>query len=145
MNETKTGGNGQAAVPPTEVEPKATRRRFTAEYKQRILAEVDACTKPGELGALLRRERLYSSHIASWKQQRERGEFDGLSPRKRGPKPKAHNPLDKRVRDLERENAKLRKRAERAEALVEVQKKVAELWGTTLPTPDDDELDGRSS
>ena len=145
MSETKTGSNGQAAVPPTEVKPKATRRRFTAEYKRRILAEAAACTKPGELGALLRRERLYSSHLSSWCGQQERGELAGLSPRKRGPKAKAQNPLDKRVRELERENVKLRKRAERAEGLVEVQKKLSELWGVTLPTPDEDELDGRTS
>ena len=141
MNDTNTGSNGQAAVPPTEVKPKATRRRFTAEYKRRILAEADACTKPGELGALLRRERLYSSHLSSWRAQRDRGEHAGLSPRKRGPKAKAKNPLEKRVRELERENAKLRKRAKRAEGLVEVQKKVAELFRETLPTVTDEELD----
>ena len=141
MSDTNMGSNGQAMVPPTEVKPKATRRRFTAEYKRRVLAEAAACRKPGELGALLRRERLYSSHLSSWRAQQERGEFAGLSPRRRGPKATAKNPLEKRVRELERENAKLRKRARRAEGLVEVQKKVAELFGETLPTVTDEELD----
>lgn len=125
-------------MPPTEVTPKASRRRFSAEYKRKILVEADACSKPGELGALLRREGLYSSHLNTWRRQRERGELQGLAPKKRGPKP-IKNPLDKRLRALERENARLLKRAERAEALVEVQKKLSELWGVTLPTPDDTE------
>lgn len=139
MTSSKSNTDGDGAVPPTEVKPKATRRRFSAEYKREILAEADACTKPGELGALLRREGLYSSHLNTWRAQRARGELQGLAPKKRGPKPAAKNPLEKRVRELERETAKLRKRAERAEALVEVQKKLSELWGVTLPTPDDTE------
>ena len=137
MTSAKTVSNNEDGVPPIEV--KATRRRFTAEYKRTILAEADACTKPGERGALLRREGLWSSHLGTWRAQRERGELEGLAPRKRGPKPKAKNPLDKRVRELERECGKLRKRAERAEALVEVQKKLSELWGVTLPRPEDNE------
>jgi transposase-like protein len=75
MNTTNTGSNGQAQKPATEVKPKATRRRFPAEFKRRILREAAACTKPGELGALLRREGLYSSHLATWKGQAERGEL----------------------------------------------------------------------
>jgi transposase len=92
----------------------------------------------GELGALLRREGLYSSHLSKWREQRSRGELQGLAPKKRGPKPAAKSESDNRVRELERENEKLRKRAERAEALVEVQKKLSELWEVTLPTPDDE-------
>lgn len=126
-------------VRPTEVKPKAARRRFTVEYKCKVLSEADECSRPGELGALLRREGLYSSHLAKWREQRARGEQDGLAPKKRGPKPAPRNPLEKRVRELEREAEKQRKRAERAEALVEVQKKLSELWGVTLPTPEDDE------
>jgi transposase-like protein len=141
MSHTSTGSNGQARTPETEVKPKARRRRFSAEYKQRILREAAACTKPGELGALLRREGLYSSHLSSWRGQVERGELAGLRARKRGPKPKERNPLEKRVRELERELTKARKRAQRAEGLVEVQKKVAELFGETLPTVTDEELD----
>ena len=139
MTSPRTTSDGEGAVPRTEVKPKATRRRFTAEYKRRVLTEADACTKPGELGALLRREGLYSSHINTWRAQRARGELQGLAPKRRGPKPTAKNPLDKRVHELERECGKLRKRAERAEALVEVQKKLSELWGVTLPTPDENE------
>ena len=141
MNDTKTGTNGQAAVAPTEVKPKAKRRRFSAEYKRSILEQADACTQVGELGALLRREGLYSSHLSTWRAARERGGLAGLSPKKRGPKAKVKNPLEKRVRELERENLQLRKRAARAEGLVEVQKKVAELCGETLPTVTDEELD----
>ena len=136
--------NGRGTVE-TEVTAKAKRRRFGAKYKRRILREYAACTRPGERSALLRREGLYTSHIATWKQRAERGELDGLSPKKRGRKGQEKNPLNKRVKQLERENAKLRKRAERAEALVELQKKVSELWGGTLPTPDSDESNGSSS
>lgn len=139
-----SGNNGQGSQPepaaPTEVKAKAQRRRFSAKYKQRILREAAACTKPGELSALLRREGLYSSHLSTWRAQAERGELGGLAPKKRGPKPKEKNPLDKRVRELEREVAKLRKRAQRAEGLVEVQKKVAELFGETLPEVTDEEI-----
>jgi transposase-like protein len=137
--------NGRGHGSETEVAAKAKRRRFSAEYKQRILREADACTKPGELGALLRREGLYSSHLTAWRAQRDRLELEGLAPKPRGPKPREHNPLAKRVAELERLNRRLLKRAERAEALVEVQKKVAELWGATLATPEDDERDGSSS
>ena len=146
MKNTTSNSDGEGSVPPTEVKPKATRRRFTAEYKREILAEADACTKPGELGALLRREGLYSSHLSSWRDQRARGELQGLTPKTRGPKSAARNPLDKRVRELERANAKLLKRAERAEALIEVQKKLSELWGVELPTPepDDQRDDGKT-
>ena len=116
-----------------EVLAKATRRRFTAEYKLRILREADACTQPGEIGALLRREGLYSSNLTTWRAQRERGELAGLTPKKRGPAPKPQNPLGAKVAALEREVARYKVRAERAEALVELQKKVAELLGTPRP------------
>ena len=116
-----------------EVLAKAERRRFTVEYKRRILQEADACTKPGELGALLRREGLYSSHLASWRAARGRGELKGLSAKKRGPKARPVPAEAKRILALERENRRLRARAERAEALVELQKKVALLLGNDLP------------
>ncbi len=133
--------NGQSATPPTEVKPKATRRRFTKDYKLKILKAADACKKPGELGALLRREGLWSSHLSTWRAARDRGELVGRGSRKRGPKATPKNPLEKRVRELEREVTKLRKRTKRAEGLVEVQKRVAELFGETLPTVTDEELD----
>ena len=149
MNTTKSGNNGQGSTPepvaPTEVKPRAQRRRFSAKYKQRILREADGGTKPGELSALLRREGLYSSHLSTWKAQAERGELAGLAPKKRGPRARERNPLEKRVRELERENSRLRRRAQRAEALVEVQKKVADLWGVALEAPESDERDGRNS
>jgi transposase len=116
-----------------EVLAKATRRRFAAEYKLKILREAEACTQPGELGALLRREGLYSSNVTTWRAQRERGELLGLTPKRRGPAPKAQNPLAPKVAALEREVTRHKARADRAEALVELQKKVAELLGTPLP------------
>ena len=118
----------------TEVEvlAKATRRRFAAEYKLKILRAAEACTHPGELGALLRREGLYSSNLTTWRAQRERGELLGLTPKKRGPAPKAKNPLAAKVAALEREVTRQTARAERAEALVELQKKVAALLGTPV-------------
>ena len=119
---------------PSEVEvaAKPTRRRYTAEYKHRILREADTCTRPGELGALLRREGLYSSNLTVWRKQRERREIEGLSQKKRGPLPKEKNPLAAKVATLERENRRLRARSERAEGLVELQKKVSEILGIEL-------------
>ncbi len=119
-----------AERPEVEVVAKAERRRFAAEYKRRIVREADRCTKPGEIGALLRREGLYSSHLVTWRAARDRGELEGLSPKKRGPKVAPPDPRDKKIAELERDNVRLTKRAERAEAFVEVQKKVAALLGT---------------
>jgi transposase len=113
-----------------EVLAKAKRRRFSLEYKRRILREVDRCSRPGELGALLRREGLYSSSLSTWRAARDRGELGGQGTRKRGPQAK---PPDPGIAELERENRRLRHRAERAEALVEVQKKLSELLGIDLP------------
>ena len=118
-----------------EVPAKGKRRQFTNEYKRRILAEADRCG-PGEISALLRREGLYSSHLASWRDARDRGELGSATPKKRGPKPKAVDPGAKRIAELERENAKLKARAERAEFLVEMQKKMAALLGRPLPEED---------
>jgi transposase len=116
----------------TEVVAKAQRRRFTAEYKRRIVREADRCTTPGAIGALLRREGLYSSSLTNWRAARDRGELEGLAPKQRGPKRVPPDPRDKQLVEQERELGKWRKRAERAEALVEVQKKVAALLGTPL-------------
>jgi len=113
-----------------EVMTKATRRRFSAEYKLKILREAEACTQPGDRGALLRREGLYFSNLRSWRAQREAGELGGLAPKQRGPAPTAQNPLAATVAGLERDVTRYKARAERAEALVELQKKVAELLGT---------------
>src|SRR5688572_11079344 len=106
----------------TEVPAGARRRTFTAEYKLRILREADACKEPGGIGALLRREGLYSSHLVEWRRARDRGELGGATKR-RGPAPKAApDARDRRIVELERENARLEKRARRAEAMVELQK-----------------------
>lgn len=115
-----------------EVPAKAQRRRFSTDEKLRILKEADACTKPGELGSLLRREGLYSSHLAAWRLARQRGDFTTGAAKKRGPKAREANPLTKKLLDLEKENRRLRFRAERAEAMVELQKKVAALLGHAM-------------
>jgi transposase-like protein len=119
------------AGPEVEVVAKASRRRFTMEYKRKIVREADGCKTPGAVGALLRREGLYSSHLTVWRAARERGEFAG-APKKRGPAPQPADPRDKKIAELERETTRWRKRAERAEALIEVQKKVAALLGTPI-------------
>jgi len=116
-----------------EVLAKANRRRFTLEYKRRILREADRCRKPGELGALLRREGLYSSHLSVWRAAREQGKLGGQGTRKRGPEAKPPDPREKKIAEQAREIARWQKRAERAEALVEVQKKLSELLGVELP------------
>ncbi len=113
-----------------EVMAKPTRRRYSAEYKLRILREADASTGPSEIGALLRREGLYSSNLTAWRKQREKRELEGLSQKRRGPLPKERNPLADKVKALERETARLRARAERAEGLVELQKKCPRFWGS---------------
>ena len=116
----------------TEVVAKATRRRFTAAEKARVLKEADHCTKPGELSALLRREGLYSSHLSAWRAARQRGELAGLAPRARGPKAKPVDPRDRKLVEQSREIARLQARLERAEGLIEVQKKVSQLLGIPL-------------
>src|SRR6185312_8528255 len=105
----------------TEVTEKAKRRAFTAEYKRRIVKEAEACKGPGEIGALLRREGLYSSHLTTWRQARDRGELAGAVTRKRGPQAAPVNPRDKKIAEMERQIAKLAMRAERAEAIAEIQ------------------------
>src|SRR5713226_4141763 len=119
--------------PVIEVVAKATRRRFTVEYKRKIVREADACKAPGAVGSLLRREGLYSSHLTTWRAARERGELAGAA-KKRGPAPLVTDTRDKVIAELQRETARWRQRAERAEALVEVQKKLAVLLGTPLDT-----------
>ena len=121
----------------TEVSEKARRRRFTVEFKRRVVKEADACTAPGEVGALLRREGLYSSHLTTWRAARDRGELaPGVAAKKRGPQASVPDARDKRIAELERENARLAKRAERAEAIAEIQKKVAALLGRPFPSED---------
>lgn len=112
-----------------KVEAKPRRRRFTAQYKLSILDQADACTKTGEIGALLRREALYSSHLTTWRKARDQGQLAALQPKKRGRKPKKIDPRDERIAELEKQLATEQARRERAEALVDLQKKVAALLG----------------
>ena len=120
-----------ASDPDPEVPARARRRKFTAAYKLDILAQADACSEPGEIGALLRREGLYSSLLSKWRSQRAAGALAALSPKKRGRKPRRVDPQAKRVAQLERENARLREKLEKAETIIEVQKKLSQLLGTT--------------
>jgi transposase len=132
--------------PPTEVTSKAKRRRFTAEYKRKVLQEADACTESGQVGALLRREGLYSSHLTTWRQARERGELEGLAPKRRGPAAQEINPLAKELAAERREVARLKAENAKLQIICDVQKKVSQLLGVTLPTiPEDDESTRRSS
>ena len=117
--------------PAIEVVAKAKRRQFTGEYKRKIVREAEGCKTPGAIGALLRREGLYSSHLTTWRAARDRGELAG-APKKRGPARRVVDPRDTQITELERERTRWQKRAERAEALVELQKQVAALLGTPL-------------
>jgi transposase len=120
-------------APDPEVVAKAQRRQFTSDYKKRILAEADSAHKPGAIGAMLRREGLYSSHLTHWRQQRDLG----LSPHRRGPKPK-HDPLAEEVRKLKQQNGHLTERLARAELIIDVQKKVSLLLAIPLAASDND-------
>ena len=124
-----SNGNRQrmSKEPDPQVVPKAERRKFSAEYKLRILAKADECTERGQIGALLRREGLYSSNLDKWRKQRDRGALEGLHGQKRGRKP---DPQAAEIGRLQRENEQLRSRLERAEHIIDVQKKLAQLLGT---------------
>ena len=124
---------------------KAKRRRFTAEYKRQILQEVDACER-GEIGALLRREGLYSSHLIEWRRARDAGELAGLTPRKRGPKVEARNPLATKLVEQQRQIARLEAENAKLQLICDVQKKVSLLLGITLAKPpSDDKINGSPS
>ncbi|GAC1665723.1 MAG: transposase [Candidatus Dormibacteraceae bacterium] len=121
------------AATETEVSSKAQRRRFTAEYKRKVLQEADACAKQGELAALLRREGLYSSHLTAWRRLREAGELSGLAARKRGPKTRSIDERDRTIAQQQREIARLAAKLEKAEIIIDVQKKVGRLLGIEMP------------
>lgn len=128
-------GSASPAGPPgpdPEVAAKPTRRSFTAQYRLRIVQEAERCTGPGEVGQLLRREGLYSSHLANWRKAYEDGALDGLSPKKRGRKAEERNPLDKRVRQLEAELARTQEELRKANLILDMQGKVAGLLGFSL-------------
>ena len=119
-------------VPPDpEVPEKKRRRKFTAKYKLSILSEADSCTEPGQIGALLRREGLYSSHLTTWRRQKEEGLLDALSPKKRGRKKKPTNPLADKVARLEKDNRRLQQKLKQAELIIEAQKKMSEILGSS--------------
>jgi transposase-like protein len=127
--------------PSPEVLEKPVRRRFTVEYKAKILAEADACTEPGQLGELLRREGLYSSHVSNWRKQRDAGALAGLAPRRRGRKARPKNPHSDENERLRRENQRLKEQLRQAELIIDVQKKVSEMLDIPLKTPNGDEVD----
>ena len=136
----KQNGVGPNNRPDPEVLPrteKAKRRTFTAAYKQWVLEEAEKCREqPGGIGALLRREGLYSSHLTTWRRQQEAGQLAGLAPRKRGPK---SNVEAEEVGRLRRENAHLSRQLEKAELIIEAQKKLSEILGITLERETGDE------
>ena len=132
------GGTGTAVIPDPEVPTKATRRRFTSEYKRRILKEADACA---DLGALLRREGLYASNLTTWRKQMNRGVLTALSPKKRGRKESSSNPLQIENEQLRKENSRLVRRLKRAELIIDIQKKAAQILGIPLSTPEEGEND----
>src|ERR1039457_6727120 len=134
-----TGGD-QGVRPNPEVVAIAKRRIFTAEYKQRILAEADKAKEvSGGIGALLRREGLYSPHLVKWRQERAAGILHALTPQKRGPKSK-RSPLDEENQKLRRENQHLSEELRKAEIVIDIQKKVAALLGRPICTPGEEEL-----
>lgn len=127
--------------PDPEVPVKKPRRKFTAKYKLHILQEAENCTAPGEVGALLRREGLYSSNLTAWRKQKEQGILQGVTPKKRGRKTKEKNPLAQRVAELERANRKLQSKLKKAEIIIDVQKKISQI----LQTDDPDETEESES
>jgi len=143
-SEPSQSGGGTNPMGPTtldpEVESKAKRRQFSAAYKRRILDEADKAG-PGAIASLLRREGLYSSHLNTWRTQRESGEIAGLEPRKRGKKPAAQKPLAGEVHRLTRENQRLQKRLRQAEIIIDVQKKLCDVLGLTVPPIEQSEDD----
>ena len=131
-------GNGRLIPDPAVLE-KPARRRFTAEYKLRILHEADRCTASGQLGALLRREGLYSSLLSTWRRQRDEGTLAGLTPKRRGRKANPDAPVIAENERLRRENQRLTAKLRQAETIIEVQKKLSEILGIPLPPPDSNE------
>ena len=137
-DETPKAGTGQARqAPDPEVVAKPTRRQFTAEYRLRIVEEAERCTRPGEVGRLLRREGLYTSHLSAWRKARRNGSLRGLTPNKRGAKPAEPNPLRAKVRQLEAKVVRLEKELATAHTILEVQGKVAGLLGLSLDAAKD--------
>ena len=129
----------KTVVPNPEVPEKASRRSYTAEYKRLILKEAEVCKERGQVGALLRREGLYFSNLTAWRHQVERGTLDALSSKKRGPKARKPDPSVRRITEQEKEIQKLQSRLRKAELIIEVQKKIAEIF--QLPRDQKEEED----
>jgi len=127
------------SAPDPEVPELKPRRNFTAKYKLRILAQADRCSQPGELGAMLRREGLYSSNLTTWRRQKEKGLLQAMSAKKRGRKHKEKNPLASRVAQLEKENRRLEQKLKQAELIIEAQKKMSEILGIAQNLSESDE------
>lgn len=127
--------------PDPEVGEKVVRRRFSAKYKREILRKVDACTTPGEVGKILRREGLYSSNLSTWRKQQEQGILEGLKPKKRGRKATPKNPLEDELKMARRDVMRLQRKLEQAETIIDIQKKVSTLLGIPLETPESEESD----
>jgi len=123
------------AVPNPEVLAKPTRRRFTAEYKLRILQEAESQREPGAIGALLRREGLYSTHLSAWRRERERGALETLRARRRGRKPDPTQGLRQQIAELAAEKTRLQERLRQAEAIIAAQKKLSEILGLAGTPP----------
>ena len=138
MADGSEGPNGTMKLVDPQVTAKAKRRRFTAEYKRRILREADALAETGGIGEMLRREGLYTSHLSSWRRERERGELEGLAAKKRGRKGRPNKELVAENQRMAREIARLEKRLAQAETIIDVQKKVATLLGIPLGSQADD-------
>ena len=125
-----------ARPPDPEVVPQAKSRQFSAEYKRRILDEADRCTRPGEIGAMLRREGLYAAHLSKWREHRAGGKLQALSPQPRGRKVAPQAAAAAELVVLRQENQRLQARLQQAEAIIEVQKKGSQLLGQAPTAPD---------
>jgi transposase len=136
----KPSAGSPGGPPDPEVKELCSRRRFSAAYKADVVQQAMACREHGEIGALLRREGLYSSQLSAWRAQYERGALRGLADDMRGRKSK-RNPLDGEVQRLRKQNARLEGRLRQAEAIIEIQKKVSEILGIPLAKIDEDEGD----
>lgn len=127
------------APPDPEVSERPARRRFSAAYKLKIVQEAERCIEHGQIGAMLRREGLYHSHLDKWRKLRDKGALHGLTAKKRGPKAPPVNLHEKQMKQLQRENARLQKKLAKAQAIIDFQKKVHALLGSPLPEMDEEE------
>jgi len=134
------GYRANTVVPNPEVSEKASHRSYTAEYKRRILREADGCKAYGQIGALLRREGLYSSNLTAWRRQAERGTLDALSSKKRGPKARKPDTSVRRLAEQEKEIQKLQARLRKAALIIEAQKKIAEIFQIPLDQTEEELL-----